>query len=167
MDGWKRGTPYAMVVCPLYQMPGRTSQIYQQAAARNVCLFSYSHLASLLGFRMVSGEEKAEEMLKAVFDAVESLTPSKDAVAYWTAVNRAMLNFGDPFRDRWRLEKLANLEAIAAAKEEALTFLAREREAIMRMSHEEALNRLIETSKISNRISVIEAISDNGLMDAS
>jgi hypothetical protein len=37
----------------------------------------------------------------------------------------------------------------------------------MRMSHEEALNRLIETSKISNRISVIEAISDNGLMDAS
>lgn len=48
MDGWKRGKPYAMVVCPLYQLPTRNSQIYQQASARNVCIFSYSHLSILV-----------------------------------------------------------------------------------------------------------------------
>lgn len=41
MDRWKHGKPYAMVVCPIYQMPGRSSQIYVQASTRDVCLFIY------------------------------------------------------------------------------------------------------------------------------
>ncbi len=40
MDNWKHGKPYAMVACPVYQLPTRSSQIYQQAAARNVALAS-------------------------------------------------------------------------------------------------------------------------------
>ena len=36
MDGWKRGKPYAMVVCPIYQLPTQSSQIYEQASTRNV-----------------------------------------------------------------------------------------------------------------------------------
>lgn len=47
MDGWKRGKPYAVVVCPINQMPTRASQIYQQACARNVAILSYSHFAVL------------------------------------------------------------------------------------------------------------------------
>ncbi|MBX7243199.1 MAG: HindIII family type II restriction endonuclease [Bacteroidia bacterium] len=31
MHGWKRNKPYAMVVCPIYQLPTSSSQIYQQA----------------------------------------------------------------------------------------------------------------------------------------
>lgn len=42
MDGWKHGKPYAMVVCPVYQLPTRASQIYQQAGARSVCIGTYS-----------------------------------------------------------------------------------------------------------------------------
>ena len=41
LDGWKHGKPYAMVVCPVYQLPSRTSQIYQQAGARSVCIGTY------------------------------------------------------------------------------------------------------------------------------
>jgi hypothetical protein len=55
MHGWKRGKPHAMVVCPIYQLPARSSQIYQQAIARNVCIFTYSHLAVLVGFCNQSG----------------------------------------------------------------------------------------------------------------
>jgi len=47
MDDWKHGKPYAMVVCPVYQLPSRASQIYQQAAARSVCICTYTHLAVL------------------------------------------------------------------------------------------------------------------------
>ncbi len=59
MDGWKRGKPYAMVVCPIYQLPNTSSQIYQQATTRNVCVFTYSHLALLLAFAEVEGKAKA------------------------------------------------------------------------------------------------------------
>src|SRR5690606_22629714 len=41
MDGWKHGKPYAIVVCPVYQLPSRSSQIYQQAATRSVCVGTY------------------------------------------------------------------------------------------------------------------------------
>lgn len=61
------------------------------------------------------------------------------------------------------LEKAA-VESIAAAKEEALTFLAHEREKIMRMSHEEALIELVRVHKIDSRMSVIRALSDNNIL---
>ena len=35
----------AMVVCPVYQLPSRSSQIYQQAGARSVYIGTYTHLA--------------------------------------------------------------------------------------------------------------------------
>jgi len=54
-------------------------------------------------------------------------------------------------------------ESIAISKEEALTFLAQEREKIMRMSHNEALKELIKLHKIESRMKTINAVSDNGL----
>lgn len=61
-------------------------------------------------------------------------------------------------------ENIAAVESIIAAKQEALTFLAAEREKIMRMSHEEALKELIQVHKIESRIKVINSVSDNGLL---
>jgi len=54
-------------------------------------------------------------------------------------------------------------ESIAISKEEALTFLAQEREKIMRMSHNEALRELIKLHKIESRMKTINAVSDKGL----
>jgi type II restriction enzyme len=56
MHRWKRGKPHAMVVCPIYQLPTRTSQIYHQAIAQNVCIFTYAHLAVLLSFSDLVGQ---------------------------------------------------------------------------------------------------------------
>jgi len=50
-----------------------------------------------------------------------------------------MLGFSKNVEDLWKTEKQAAIESIAIAKEEALIYLAKEREKIMRMSHEEAL----------------------------
>ena len=61
LDNWKHGKPYAMVVCPVYQLPSRTSQIYQQAIVRSVCVYTYTHLAFLV-------------RLDARADAVESVS---------------------------------------------------------------------------------------------
>jgi len=44
-----------------------------------------------------------------------------------------------------------------------LTFLAQEREKIMRMSHQEALKELIKVHKIESKIKIINEVSDNNL----
>jgi type II restriction enzyme len=163
MHGWKRGKPYAMVVCPIYQLPTSSSQIYQQATTQNVCVFTYSHLALLLSYSEVEGQAKTQQLLKTIFETVQALNPSKNATDYWLAINKAILSFSKKIQPLWDIEKGVATESIAVAKEEALTFLAQEREKIMRMSHKEALKELIKVHKIESRIKTINAISDNGL----
>jgi hypothetical protein len=163
MHGWKRGKPYAMVVCPIYQLPTSSSQIYQQATTQNVCIFTYSHLALLLSYSQVEGQAKAQQLLKKIFETIKALNPSKNATDYWLAVNKTILSFSKKIQPLWDIEKGVATESISIAKEEALTFLAQEREKIMRMTHKEALKELIKVHKIESRIKTINAISDNGL----
>jgi len=163
MHGWKRGKPYAMVVCPIYQLPTSSSQIYQQATTQNVCIFIYSHLALLLSYSQVEGQVKAQQLLKKIFETIKALNPSKNATDYWLAVNKTILSFSKKIQPIWDIEKGVATESISIAKEEALTFLAQEREKIMRMTHKEALKELIKVHKIESRIKTINAISDNGL----
>jgi len=163
MHGWKRGKPFAMVVCPIYQLPTSSSQIYQQPTTQNVCVFNYSHLALLLSYSEVEGQAKAQQLLKTIFETIQALNPSKNATDYWLAINKVILSFSKKIQPLWDIEKGVATESIAIAKEEALTFLAQEREKIMRMSHKEALKELIKVHKIESRIKTINAISDNGL----
>lgn len=165
MDGWKREKPYAMVVCPIFQLPTRSSQIYQQASTRNVCIFTYSHLAVLTSFAVLANKEGIEDVLLRVFEAVKHLNPSKDAGAYWSAINHTMLGYDKRMEQLWSTEKLASGEALAIAKEIALTYLAQQREKIMRMSHEEALHELLRIRKIDSRMATIRSCGDTGLLN--
>jgi type II restriction enzyme len=163
MDGWKRGKPYAMLVCPIYQLPNSSSQIYQQATTRNVCLFTYSHLSLLLSYADKAGKNKAQALLEKIFKTIPALNPSKSAIDYWLSINKTILSYSKNIENLWNIEKIAATESIAVAKEEALTFLAQEREKIMKMSHQEALKELIKVHKIDSKIKTIQSISDNGL----
>jgi len=163
MDNWKRGKPYAMVVCPIYQLPNTSSQIYQQAIARNVCVFTYSHLSLLLTYSEVESKVKAQQLLRKIFQTIPTLNSSKNAIEYWLFINRTMLGFSKKIENLWSIEKVASIEAISIAKEEALTFLAQEREKTMSMSRQEALKELIKVHKIDSKINTIKSISDNGL----
>lgn len=163
MDGWKHGKQYAMVVCPIYQLPNTSSQIYHQATTRNVCVFTYSHLSLLLEFSEVAGKPKAQELLTKIFKTIPAINPTKSAVAYWTTINKTILSFSKSVDKLWNTEKIASAESITISKEKALIYLTNEREKIMRMSHEEALNELIKVHKVETKIRTIQSISDNGL----
>jgi type II restriction enzyme len=167
MNGWKRGKPHAIVVCPIYQLPTRSSQIYQQAIARNVCIFTYSHLAVLIRLQDTAKGTVSEDALFEVLRCAETLNPTKDAVTYWTCLNRTMLNANSRSGRLWEIEKQATMESIVLAKEEALTFLAREREQIMRMSRTEAIRQLIGDRNIDGKERVIKAVGDNGILTIS
>jgi len=163
MDGWKHGKPYAMVVCPIYQLPTRNSQIYLQAITRNVCVFTYSHLSLMVRYANEVSKSKAEDLLFEIFKTVPALNPSKSAVDYWLGVNKTILGHSKSIFELWQDEKIAATESIEIAKIEALKYLSSEREKIMRMSHNEALKALVKSSKIESKIATINKISDNGL----
>ncbi|MDM8531179.1 HindIII family type II restriction endonuclease [Anaerolineales bacterium HSG25] len=164
MDSWKHGKPYAMVVCPVYQLPSRKSQIYQQAGARSVCIGTYTHLAVLVRYAETTSKNRAMRLLHEVFKAVEAMNPSKDANTYWQIVNRRMLDFDKKISGIWNNEKQASVEAIYISREEALGFLALERERIMRLSKEDAIKEILKSSKINNKIKAINSVSDNGVL---
>lgn len=165
MDGWKRGKPYALVVCPIYQLPTRSSQIYHQAITRDVCVFSYSHLAVIVRLAENEGKKAAESALLTIFKSISALNPSKDSIAYWTALNSSLLASHKAVSGLWKVEKIAAVESIAVAKEEALTELAMERERILRMSKEQAVLELIRKANLDNRERVIRRVADTGIMN--
>lgn len=164
LDGWKQGKPYAMLVCPVYQLPSRTSQIYQQAGVRSVCIGTYTHLAVFSRYAEIKSKDKAMELLHEVFKTVEAMNPSKNANAYWQIVNRKILDSDVSIGDIWREEKRALVESIHISRREALSFLAAERERIMRLSKEEAIKEVLQSSKLENKMRAIEAVVDNGLL---
>jgi len=164
MDGWKRGRLYAMVVCPVYQLPSRTSQIYQQAGARSVCIVTYTHLAVLVRYSHATNKNKAMELVHEVFKSVDAMNPSKDANTYWQIVNRKMLDFDQKIAEIWKDEKRASIESIHISKEEALNFLASQRERIMRLSKKEAIKEVLRLNKIESRLGAIKSVRDNGLL---
>lgn len=164
MDGWRRDKKYAVLVAPLYQFPSANSQIYQQAISRDVCLLSYSHLAVLVTIAMRLSQRKAQDLLTNVLSVVANMNPGKSASDYWREINKTYLATYPETELFWRIEKKANLESILAAKEEGLRYLAEQREIIMKLSHEEALRQLIIKNKLDSKISVLNRVSDNGLL---
>ena len=84
---------------------------------------------------------------------------------YWQVVNRKMLSFDGMLSNFWNDEKQASLEAIHISREESLTYLAKERERIMRLSKEEAIKEVLKSSKIANKIKAIKSVGDNGLLE--
>lgn len=165
MDNWKHGNTFAMVVCPIYQLPSKTSQIYQQAAARSVCICTYTHLAVLVRYAECTGKPDTIRLVHDLFTSVAAMNPSKNATAYWQAVNRTFLNANDTIRGIWREEKIASIESIELARDEAISFLTAERCRIMRLSKEEAIQEVIKWRKIDNRIEAVRSVNDNRLLE--
>jgi hypothetical protein len=162
MHTWKRGKPFAMVVCPLFQLPSSQSQIYQQASSLGVCIFSFSHLIVLLQIAQHSGAETAQRLLHEIFTRIDAINPSKDANSYWQTINGVLYQVAPEF---WRTEKVASAQALAFLKDEAQTFLAKERERIMRLTRAEAVKELLKSSNIDSRSKVIAGVTQNRLFE--
>ena len=72
------------------------------------------------------------------------MNPTKVASVYWQAINRVLLDSDKSIAAIWKEEKIASIESRQVAREEALNFLAAERERIMRLSREEAIREVIK-----------------------
>lgn len=161
---WKYGKPYAMIVCPIYQLPTKQSQIYHSAITREVCIFTYSHLSILIQFSQLSNVGSAQELLYKIFENIKLINPTKNSVEYWFNINKTMLNFAPILNELWKEEKNATENSVFVAKQTALNFLARERERICRMNHHEAIQELLKLTKLENKIATIRSVSNNNIL---
>jgi len=164
MDGWRKGLDYAMIVSPIYQLPCRTSQIYQQAIARNVCILSYSHIATLVSLAARRGRSIATKRLGDILHSVSLLHPSKCATNYWTGINNSLVKSLNHDLNLWTTEKIASLESLQLAKEEDLGYLRSERNRLLSLTHREAIQELIQAMGLESRIKQIEHVEHGDLL---
>jgi HindIII restriction endonuclease len=166
MDGWRGAMDFALVVCPIYQLPTKASQIYEQAIARNVAILSYSHLATLVSLAESKGPNASAALLHSILQAVATLHPSKESIPYWKAVNACLLTGLAGSEALWHREKLASTESLRTGQLEALTFLAHERKRLMSLSHQEALDELLRSSGVDARMKTIAELTHGKLLEA-
>lgn len=151
LSSWKKDADYACLVAPLYQYPTRNSQIYRQAAAENVSLLSYTHLAFLIRKQVTDPNR-----LRALWDAPMKVGSAKDAVAYWHAVNTEMLNVAQTNKDTWEQEMAALKKRLPEQAREQIAYWEAEKIRIYKLPHDEAVEELIVALKIDAKVRTIQ-----------
>ena len=165
MAGWRHGLDHALIVCPIYQLPIRTSQIYQQAIATGVCIASFSHLAALVALSRRRTATMATAALHEVLCATDAMNPDKSAEQYWTGVNRALVKCLGADIDLWRTEKRESEDALEIAKQESIAHLVSERNKVLAMSHQEALAELVRVKRFDLRMGRIRGVRHGTLLE--
>lgn len=164
MDGWRDGLDYAIVVSPIYQLPNKTSQIYQQAISRNVCILSYTHLSTLVALGNRTSKKTAQKCLHDTLKTLTALNPSKDASEYWMNINKSFIAGLENHVDIWVNEKKESIRALELVKLEGVKYLRLERDRILKLSHSEAIKELVAMTGLEARISKIESITHGNLL---
>lgn len=151
LDKWRKGAEYACLICPLYQYPAFSSQIYLQATRYNVTLLSYTHLAFLLRNRPFPVSR-----LEKLWELGTSVAESKDARKYWAAVEEATCEIGGVGKAEWTDAVKATLAALPAQAEEQVKFWESEKQRVMALTREAATAALVKSMKIDGKIAVIK-----------
>jgi type II restriction enzyme len=156
LNQWKKGADYALLACPLYQYPTRTSQIYDQAIRYNVALLSFTHLGFLIRSRPAD-----PNALASLWSISTGLTSGKDAIPYWNAVSKEVCRIADKTLEEWDRYLEASKRFTLEQAQEQKTFWEAEKVRISKFDHDEAVAALIKALRIDNNISLISrTISD-------
>jgi hypothetical protein len=163
MDGWRGKNDFAIVVCPIYQLPKRESQIYQQAITRNVCVFSYSHLSVLVRIAQMYDRMDASNILKRILLGISKLPVSKSAEVYWKFINEQFLTYSKEASKVFQSEILAEVESVNFARTEGLEFYIGEEKRIEHLDFVSVVKELKRHYKFDSKKTTITSIADNGL----
>jgi len=161
INNWKGQKKYAMLICPVYQLPVKESQIYEQAMQSSVCIFTYTHLATLVRYGVDRAREVDPEVrLHDVFKKVEEMkkNPSQKADDYWGVLNKAFFGINDTCMNNiWEQEKTACSESIKYGKEEASELLKSAKETIKQMIKQ-------DENRIDKRIEKVNGVGNKRLL---
>ena len=160
LDTWRKKNNYALLVAPLMQYPTNKSQIYEQAAKRNVTLLSYTHLHFLLDFYNGNSLRELWETGKRISLLDES--EHEKFQVYWNEIDKVVCESIGQNEEKLKEYKLLEIEKTKQIGNEGITFWQSKIVEFNQLSKDEAIKLLIKSEKIEAKIKTIErAIKTN------
>ena len=77
MDGWRNTKDFAMVVCQYISCQQNQVKYISKLYCRNVCVFTYTHLAVLIRYSAIATTEDSKNLLGEIFKSVSLLNLAK------------------------------------------------------------------------------------------
>lgn len=154
MDAWRGDNDYAVLCCPYYQYPKKSSAIFKQSLDKNISLLSWEHFSFLIENNI---KETIDLNLSYLwnFPYIQSKTTivSDSENNYFENQNKyivenAKLNF-DLFQEFFNQSKIETMDRC----DEEISFWENE---IKRYTKEQAIKKLIDSLKINQKIEHIK-----------
>lgn len=150
---------FALLVAPYFQYPNTVSQIYSSALDKQVCLLSWEHILFLLENNV---KESDTLSLESIWNAPVRL--ARDTrIAYADRMNCQFPYINQMVCDRVSIPIETFNQQLSICKENIrnrsnyeLDYLNAEKEAIITLTREEAISKLLKSKKVLERISTIE-----------
>lgn len=168
MNKWKYGRNYALLVCPIYQLPNIKSQIYDQAVKTNVLIFTYTHLIMLLKYSKILKKNKAkiENFFIKIFESNKNNKSIEiDAKNYWAKINNCFKSFSQETKKIFFDEKIKINENIEIQKKISLKVIQKQIKKIRLLTLDEAIEKIIKMKKFDNNFNTINTVKDKKILD--
>lgn len=156
MDGWRHDNDYAVLCCPYFQYPKRKSAIYKQSIDKNVSLLSWEHFSFLIKNNIKEtvnlnlselwnyGAQKAKITTVATADTCFLEEQNKFIESY--------LHLGqNSLENEFKLLKKVTINRCTTE----IAFWERKIDEIKKYDKQQAIDYLIESLKLREKISTI------------
>ena len=157
LSAWRKDSEYAVLCSPYFQYPLKSSQIYAQAIQNNVCLLSWEHLLFIIQHGVKETEERNLAKLWGFCDDYAHLVPCSDMKKrFLEPFNKILVELLSV--DDSSFKKLLDLQIETIAERGILekTFWQREIEKIESYTKDKAIEELIKSKKIREKMLQIE-----------
>lgn len=157
LSSWRKDADYAVLCSPYFQYPSKTSQIYSQAINNNVCLFSWEHFIFLIKYGI---KENSKFSFADFWNFSEkyahSVLCSDMKKCFIEKFNKYSLSLLNMEQDLFYKLLNEQIEIITERGYYEKRFWFNEIEKIKKYSREEAIQELISSRKINEKITQID-----------
>ena len=156
LSSWRKDNDYAVLCAPYFQYPVKNSQIYSQALENNVCLISWEHLIFML-------EHKIKENKKLNLSQIWNFSNNFSHKVLVSDMKKSFMREFDVFlANVLKIKKEAfctsiqkQILAIQKRSNIEKTFWLEKIEMIKNYSREQAIDELIKSQRIYEKINQI------------
>lgn len=157
LSGWRKDADYAVLCSPYFQYPSKSSQIYEQAISHNVCLFSWEHLIFLIENEIKETEDLSLAPLWGFCDSYShEILCSDMKKCFMGKFNVALLCLTGLSDKAFSAQLESQISTIVERGTQEKVFWQSEIESISQYSRQEAIDELIKTKKIHEKIAQID-----------
>lgn len=157
LSGWRKDAEFAVLCSPYFQYPAKSSQIYAQAIEHNVCLLSWEHLIFLIEHGVRESVELSLSPLWGFADAhAHKVLFAERKNAFIQDFNQLVLSHLKLGKGAFDTLLRSQIAQIALRGDEEKGHWLDEMDKISRYSREKAIEELIKSKKINEKILQID-----------